>query len=128
MPKRQRIIRQCILACVILISITACQVGEKKISTFTEADSGKTIRIKKDENLQFVLIRDPQSDLEWDTQGYDQTLLKPATPLLGDKVDKVFLGFEPLARGTTTLRFVYHQRAHPEIPPSKTFEVTVTIE
>lgn len=128
MRKRQIAVLSCMLTCVLFASITACQVGEKKISTLTEADSGKTIRIKKDENLQVVLVREPQSDLEWDTQGYDQTLLKPVTHQPGDKVDKVFLEFEPLTRGTTTLRIVYHQRAHPEIPPSKTFEVTVTIE
>jgi hypothetical protein len=64
---------------------------------------------------------------------YDQTLLRPwlvidhviGTPQ--QRSDKVFLEFEPLAKGTTTLQVVYHQPAHPEIPPVKTFEVSVTI-
>jgi len=134
MSEKSILVTRCVLSAMLVASIAACQGGEQKGVTLTESDSGKTITIKRNEYLQVVLVRDSQPGLDWDPVAYDQKLLKQR-PVIENtngnpqqRSDKVFLEFEPLPKGTTVLRIVYHQQAHPEIPPVKTFEVTVTIE
>lgn len=129
------VIARCTLLTLTAVSLMACQFGETPVTTLTENDNGRSIAINKDRNLQVVLTRDPQSGLEWDVQGYDATLLKlmppsvdNGTPQPADHLSKQFFVFELRSGGTTTLRIVYHDHAHPEIPPTKTFEVTVTIK
>jgi hypothetical protein len=55
---------RCVLAGVLVASIAACQGGEQKGTTATESDNGTTIRIKRNEYLQVVLVRDSQTDLD----------------------------------------------------------------
>ena len=103
--------------------------------SLSEGDSGSTVELRAGDTMEVVLDGNPTTGFEWETTDVDASVLnqlgdpgfEPDTNLMGSG-GKFTFRFEAVASGQTLLKLVYHRPWETDVPPEKTFEVTVTVQ
>jgi inhibitor of cysteine peptidase len=103
--------------------------------SLSEEDSGSTVELRAGDTMEVVLDGNPTTGFEWETADVDASVLnqlgdpgfEPYTNLMGSG-GKFTFRFEAVASGQTLLKLVYHRPWETDVPPEKTFEVTVTVQ
>jgi len=113
---------------------------EEPISTpgakvvLSEQDAGKTIHLLKGERLVVTLEGNPTTGYTWEMAQTDEIVLsiagepefKADSNLIGAG-GKISLVFKAEFDGQQDLKLVYHRPWEKDVPPEKTFEVTVVV-
>jgi len=100
-----------------------------------EEDTGSTAELRVGDTMEVVLDGNPTTGFSWETAAVDASVLKqlgepgfePYTNLIGSG-GKFTFRFEAVASGQTLLRLIYHRPWETEVPPEKTFKVTVVVQ
>jgi inhibitor of cysteine peptidase len=101
----------------------------------SEEDAGSTVQLRVGDTMEVVLDGNPTTGFLWETAAVDASVLnqlgepgfEPYTSLMGSG-GKFTFRFEAVASGQTLLKLVYHRPWEKDVPPEKTFEVTVTVQ
>lgn len=120
-----------IIFALILVYTSAILAGESM--KINENDAGKTIEMVIGDELEIMLPGNPTTGYVWESDSKDatelllkQTSFMPANHAIGSG-GVVTLLFRALATGKASLNLIYHRPFERNIPPIKTFEVTVNI-
>ena len=111
------------------VSSSAAPVG------LSEEDAGSTVELRVGDTMEVVLDGNPTTGFQWETAAVDASVLnqlgepgfEPYSNLIGSG-GKFTFRFEAVASGQTLLKLVYHRSWETDVPPEKTFEVTVTVQ
>ena len=123
---------------VVLGVLTACSAPPAPatpIQSLTEADAGRSIKLRVGDKLEVTLPGNPTTGFQWEVGSVDTSVLKPigkpeyksSSNALGSGGQFTFR-FEAVAPGQTTLQLIYHRPFEKDTPPAQTFEVTVTVK
>jgi predicted secreted protein len=105
-----------------------------EIMRLSENDSGKTVEIHVGDELEVVLPANPTTGYVWEVGSLDSTVLKLVSSdfLASDKAigsgGMEIIKFHAIAAGTSSVRLIYHRSFELNMPPLKTFEMTVIIK
>ena len=118
-----------------LDAVWLCISVPQSAVTLSEEDTGSTAELRVGDMMDVVLDGNPTTGFSWETTAIDESVLKqlgepgfePHTSLIGSG-GKFTFRFQAVASGQTLLRLVYHRSWETEVPPEKTFEVTVVVQ
>jgi inhibitor of cysteine peptidase len=124
-----------VVALILTLSLSACGSSAAKSVAVGEKDANSTVSLRVGDALEVILQGNPTTGYQWERASGEDTILKqvgdpefnPDSSALGSG-GKVTLRFEAGAAGQTVLRLIYHRSFEPDVPPLKTFEVTVTVK
>jgi len=104
----------------------------------SEEDSGTTVQLRVGDTMDVTLDGNPTTGFAWETAAVDVSVLKqlgepeyvpdPHPVGLVGSGGRFTFRFEAVASGQTVLRLIYHRPWEKDVPPEKTFEVTVTVQ
>jgi len=117
---------------LVLLSFSASEPACIKV---TDNDPGPTVELRIGETLEVELRGNPTTGYVWDIASLDMEILKQVgeTEFKQDREGrgvggKVIMRFKARAAGETPLKLIYHRRFEKEMPPIKTFEVTIIVK
>jgi inhibitor of cysteine peptidase len=99
-----------------------------------ENDSGKTVEIRVGDELEVVLPGKPTTGFVWEVSSLDTHVLSQGETdfIATDKAigsgGMEIIKFHAIAAGTSVVRLIFHRSFEPNVPPLKTFKVTVIIK
>ena len=115
--------------------LAACAASPVSGPTLTEQDAGHTVEVRPGGLLDVTLDGNPTTGYQWEVDSVDSAVLKQvgeptfkADSTAVGSGGKVTLHFQGIAAGQTTLKLIYHRSFEKNVPPAKTFEVTVTVK
>lgn len=100
----------------------------------SESDSGKTVEVGVGDELEIVLPGTPTTGYVWEASSPDSNVLKlgKADFITDNKAvgsgGMEVIRFHALAAGKSEVKLIFHRPFEHNVPPSKTFEVTVIIK
>ena len=100
----------------------------------SENDSGKTVEIGVDDELEVVLPGKPTTGYVWKVSSLDTRVLSQceANFIANDKAigsgGMEIIKFHASAAGTSVVRLIFHRPFEENMPPLKTVEVTIIIK
>ena len=120
-----------ILFCLILLS-SGCSAGNP-IQLY-QLDSGRVIKMKPGDTVEIVLDANPTTGYQWkalpsDTgviEQIDKPVYKSRSEAIGSGGELTFY-FKALSTGQTPLKFIYFRDFEKDIPPIKSFKVTIVV-
>jgi len=123
------------VAALLALTLGACNTPTTKQVNLSEKDAGRTVQLPVGGTLEVVLAGNPTTGYLWEVAGGDTTVIqqageaqfKPDTSALGSP-GKVTLRFTGVAAGQTVLKLIYYRPFEKNVPPEKTFEVTVVVK
>lgn len=117
-----------------------CACGEEAPSPkftgqLTEADANQTIELHVGDKFEVVLSANPTTGYQWEIGDMDTTILhalgepeyhptKTGENMVGSG-GKTLMRFDVTSGGQTRLLLVYHRSFEKDVPPARTFEVSV---
>ncbi|MBI5381479.1 MAG: protease inhibitor I42 family protein [Opitutae bacterium] len=113
--------------------LSGCQTATEQQLRLTEADHGRTVRIKKGAGLEVVMPSDAAAGYTWQVADLNPSFMRiDGTPTYtpGETAGapgKATFRLMSVNRGQTTLRLVYLQPAEKDRPPEKSYAVMITI-
>jgi predicted secreted protein len=99
-----------------------------------ENDSGKIVEILVGDDLEVVLPGNPTTGYVWEVSSLDSTVLKldKSDFVANDKAvgsgGMEIIKLHAIAEGTSVVRLIFHRPFERNVPPLKTFSVTVIIK
>lgn len=122
---------------LLFILLTACSASNHSDSAsilLYEGHSGQVVELRIHETFQILLDSNPSTGYSWNIEQIDLDLLEQIgepqftsdSDLPGSGGTTVFM-FQTIAVGQTMLRLIYHRTWEEDMPPLKTFEITVMI-
>jgi len=120
---------------LVVLSLGACGPAAPKQLNLSEKDAGSTVQLRAGDTLEVVLEGNPTTGYQWEVGGGDPAVIRqvgeaqfqPDTSAIGSP-GKITLRFTAVAAGQTALKLIYHRSFEPNVPPVKTFEVTVVVK
>ena len=122
----------CILTCA---ALAACALPGSGVTKLTAAEAGTAIHVKQGETVEITLEGNPTTGYTWEVvagtgdvlaqQG--ETDFKANSNALGSS-GMMTLRFKALQLGTVELKLIYHRTFEPNVPPLRTFDVTVVVD
>ena len=120
-----------ILFCLIIL-LSGCSAGNP-IQLY-QIDSGRAIKMKPGDTLEIVLNANPTTGyqwkaLPWDTkiiEQIDKPVYKSRSEAIGSGGELTFY-FKALSTGQTPLEFIYFRAFEKDVPPIKSFKVTIVV-
>jgi len=120
-----------ILFCLILLS-SGCSAGNP-IQLY-QLDSGRVIKMKPGDTVEIVLDANPTTGYQWKALPWDTKVIeqidKPAyksrSEAIGSGGELTFY-FKALSTGQTPLKFIYFRDFEKDVPPIKSFKVTIVV-
>ena len=101
----------------------------------SEKDTGSTVWILSGETLEVALKGNPTTGYMWEVASVDTTVLVRIgkAEFIPDRMARgaggmIIVRFKAGKAGQTHLKLIYHRSFEKDIPPVKTFEVTVLVE
>jgi len=103
----------------------------------SEKDSGSNLKMNRGDTLEVVLKANPTTGYRWEVASVDSAILKStSTVYKPNKVPRGIVGsggksilrFRATKKGETDLKLIYHRSFEKDVPPVKTFELTVTVK
>ena len=124
-----------LVVALVVLALSACGPTAPKQVNLSEKDAGRTVQLPVGGTLEVVLAGNPTTGYLWEVAGGDTTVIqqageaqfKPDTSALGSP-GKVTLRFTGVAAGQTVLKLIYYRPFEKNVPPEKTFEVTVVVK
>jgi inhibitor of cysteine peptidase len=123
-----------IQTCAILIfALTLGNTLAGESMKLSENDSGRTVEILIDDELEVTLPANPTTGYVWEVSSLDSTVLRvdKSDFFAGDKAigsgGLEVIKFQVIAVGKSIVRLIFHRPFEKNMPPLKTFEVTVNI-
>lgn len=124
-----------LVAALLALAMAACGQSTPKQVSLSEKDAGRTVQLPVGRTLEVVLEGNPTTGYLWEAAAGDTAIIRqegeaqftPATSALGSS-GKMTLRFTGVAAGQTVLKLIYHRPFEKNVPPSKTFEVTVVVK
>ena len=126
--------RSSVVALIFLLIalLSGCSAGNP-IQLY-QIDSGRTIRVEPGDTLKFVLDSNPTTGyqwkaLPWDTEvieQIDKPVYKSRSKAIGSGGELTFY-FKALSTGQTPLKFIYFRAFEKDVPPVKSFKVTIVV-
>jgi inhibitor of cysteine peptidase len=121
-------------ALFVLVGCSPAQVRAKTV-TLTEADAGKTIELQNGNLLVVVLDGNITTGFNWEMVPQTPAVLEqlgepeatPDSSALGAG-GKISLKFQAVQTGQASLTLIYHRSFEKDVPPEKTFEVTILVK
>jgi inhibitor of cysteine peptidase len=118
-----------------LDAVWLCISIREATAVLHEGDAGSTVNLRAGDTMEVVLEGNPTTGFSWETAALDASVLKqlgepefkPDTSLIGAG-GKFTFRFEAVAPGQTLLQLVYHRPWETNVPPEKTFEMTVVVQ
>jgi inhibitor of cysteine peptidase len=118
-----------------LDAVWLCVSVPEASARVSEEDAGSTVELRVGDTMEVVLDGNPTTGFSWETAAVDASVLKqlgepqfePASNLIGSGGEFTFR-FEAVASGQTLLQLLYHRPWEKDVPPEKTFEVTVIVQ
>jgi inhibitor of cysteine peptidase len=103
--------------------------------TLTEADAAKTIELQKGSQLVVTLDGNITTGFNWEALPQTPAVLKqlgepetaPDSSALGAG-GKISLKFQAVQTGRAVLTLIFHRSFEKDVPPEKTFEVTIVVK
>jgi len=126
-----KIIKTCAIIIFALMLGNALAGESMKLS---ENDSGKTVEIGVDDELEVVLPGKPTTGYVWEVSSLDTRVLSQgeANFIANDKAigsgGMEIIKFHAIAAGTSVVRLIFHRPFERNMPQLKTFEVTVIVK
>jgi inhibitor of cysteine peptidase len=123
------------LLVVVIVSAAGCKSSGATV-TLREVDTGRTVELKRGDQLILELEGNPTTGFQWEAQDMDAGFLKQKgnAEFKSDQQGAMgggglfVLTFAATKAGSTPLRLIYHQPWDKETPPAKTFEVIVSVQ
>jgi inhibitor of cysteine peptidase len=117
-----------------LICACAAAAPEQPTRQLTEADSGGVIELHVGDTLEIALPGNPTTGFQWEVDSVDSAILRqvgeakfePSGIAVGSG-GNVTIRFEAAGTGQTELKLIHHRPFEENVPPTQTFEVTVTV-
>ena len=120
-----------ILFCLISFSSGCSAHNPIKLS---QVDSGRTLKMKPDDTLEIVLDGNPTTGYQWKALPWDMDIIEQiGKPVYKSKSEAIGSGgvvtfyFKALSTGRTSLKFIYFRAFEKDVPPIKSFNVTIII-
>lgn len=121
------------LVILMLVFFWTCHAAAAEI-TATEKDAGSTVEIECGDTLSVFLAANPTTGYNWRVSSVDRAVLPEAGPpsyrrdsdLIGSG-GMITLSFEAAAPGKTLLSIVYERPFERDVPPVRTFGLTVIV-
>jgi inhibitor of cysteine peptidase len=106
----------------------------KSTKQVTEADTGRSIELYVGDKLEVTLPGNPTTGFQWEISNIDSAILRtsgepefePFSSAVGSG-GKITMCFEAVGTGQMKLTLIYHRPFEKDVPPARTFEVTVTV-
>jgi inhibitor of cysteine peptidase len=122
------------IALFVLVGCSSARAGEKTV-TLTDADAGKTIELQNGNLLVVTLDGNITTGFTWEMVPQTSAVLKqlgepvvtPESSALGAG-GKISLKFQAVKTGQASLTLIYHRSFEKDVPPEKTFEVTILVK
>ena len=120
-----------ILFCLIIL-FSGCSAGNP--IQLCQIDSGRTIKMKPDDSLKIVLDSNPTTGYQWKALSWDTGVIEQiGKPVYKSRSEAIGSGgeltfyFKALSTGQTTLKFIYYRAFEKDVPPIKSFKVTIVV-
>ena len=100
----------------------------------SESDSGKTVEIVIGDELEVILPGKPTTGYTWKVNSLDSNVLRPGKADFFANNKAIGAGgmevikFHAIAAGKSEVKLIFHRSFEVNVPPLKTFEVTVIIK
>jgi len=131
---KPKIIQTCAILIFALSLTNAGNTLAGESMKLSENDSGKTVEIGVGEELEVILPGKPTTGYLWEVSSLDSNVLRPgkADFFANDKAigagGMEIIKFHAIAAGESKVKLIFHRSFEPNMPPLKTFEVTVIIK
>ncbi len=127
--------RACLAVLLILIASGTGSIVAAADIVVTEKDAGSIVEIVSGDRLDIVLVGNPTTGFNWHVSSVDSDVLKEAgqpsfrrdSDLIGSG-GEVTLSFAAVVPGQTTLKIMYNRAFEKNVPPLKTYELTVIVK
>ena len=116
-----------------MLSNTATTLAGESMK-LSENDSGKKVEIGVGEELEVILPGKPTTGYIWEVSSLDSNVLRPGKADFFADNKAIGAGgmeiikFHAIAAGKSVVKLIFHRSFERDIPPLKTFEVTVIIK
>jgi inhibitor of cysteine peptidase len=123
--------------CVLIISIFMLSNMGNTLADesmkLNENDAGKTVEIAVGDALEIILPANPTTGYVWEVNSLGLNVLRLGeTNFINDTAigssGMEVIKFQAIAAGKSTVKLIFHRPFEQNIPPLKTFEVTVIIK
>jgi len=119
----------------LLFTVVACGGGNAQVQVVNEKNNGNTITMRAGGVLEVKLESNPTTGYDWSVAQVDTKVIKQE----GEaefKQDKELIGaggittirMVAVSKGQTTLKLDYHRPWEKDIPPEKTYQVTIVVK
>lgn len=103
--------------------------------TLNEANAGQTVELCVGQEMNVILNENATTGYQWEVALIDKSVIeqsakpefKPDSDLIGAGSKKTF-HFRSVAPGKAALRLVYRRSWEKDVPPVRTFEVTIKVK
>ncbi len=127
--------RACLAVLLILIVSGTGGIAAAADMVVTEKEAGSTVELVSGDRLDVVLAGNPTTGFNWHVSSVDSAVLKEAgepsfrrdSDLIGSGGEITF-SFEAAAPGQTTLKMTYNRVFEKDVPPLKTYALTVIVK
>ena len=130
----QLVIKTCAIIFFALMLGTAGYTVAGESMKLSENDSGNTVEIRIDDELEVVLPANPTTGYIWEVDSLDSTVLRrdKSVFLASDNAlgsgGMEIIKLHAIAAGKSLVSLIFHRPFEQNMPPLKTFEVTVIIK
>jgi len=129
------IVRACLALLLVLVASGAGGAAAAADLAVTEKDAGSIVELVSGDKLDVVLAGNPTTGFDWRVESIDGAVLQEAgQPSFRRESDligaggEITLPFRAAAPGQTTLKLIYHRAFEKNVPPLKTYELTVVVK
>ena len=120
-----------ILFCLIIL-LSGCSASNP-IQLY-QIDNGRAIKMKPGDTLEIVLDANPTTGYQWKALPWDTEVIEQIDkPVYKSKSEAIGSGgkltfyFKALSTGQTPLKFIYFRDFERDVPPIKSFKVTIVV-
>jgi inhibitor of cysteine peptidase len=131
------IIQTCAITFFVLMLVVVVITSDPLVGTsmkLNENDTGKTVEMLVGDELEVILPGNPATGYAWELISLDSNVIRPdkaeyfainkAVGTGGVEVVK----FRAIAAGKSDVKLIFHRSFEVNVPPLKTFEVTINIK
>ena len=120
-----------IIFCLVILLLGCCTGNPIQLY---QIDSGRVIKMKSGDTLEIVLDANPTTGYQWKALPWDTEVIEQIDkPVYKSKSEAIGSGgkltfyFKALSTGQTPLKFIYFRDFEKDVPPIKSFKVTIVV-